>query len=225
MPIPFALDCAAMRKLIHLTLSPASRLARLMVGEKRLACDPVLSEDSQLHLPVFTDLDGTTVTGLWALVDHLEGTYSDHPLMPEETTARSLALRWLDWAFGPFQDQITRRIVFEKAAPRFTGAAQRSAPDMNVIRQGREALKVALKKVGDAADANGNLATRECTIADLAAVAHLSALDYFGEVPWSEFPQTAEWYIRIKSRPAFRTLLNDKVPGQPPTASYAELDF
>jgi len=214
-----------MRKLIHLTLSPASRLARLMVGEKRLACDPVLSEDSQLHLPVFTDLDGTTVTGLWALVDHLEGTYSDHPLMPEDTTARSLALRWLDWAFGPFQDQITRRIVFEKAAPRFTGAAQRSAPDMNVIRQGREALKVALKKVGDAADANGNLATRECTIADLAAVAHLSALDYFGEVPWSEFPQTAEWYIRIKSRPAFRTLLNDKVPGQPPTASYAELDF
>jgi len=214
-----------MRKLIHLTLSPASRLARLMVGEKRLTCDPVLSEDSQLHLPVFTDLDGTTVTGLWALVDHLEGNYQDHPLMPEDTAARSLALRWLDWSFGPLQDQVTRRIVFEKAAPRFTGAAQRAAPDMNVIRQGRDALKIALKKIGDAADANGNLAARECTIADLAVAAHLSALDYFGEVPWSEFPQTGEWYIRIKSRPAFRTLLGDKVPGQPPTASYAELDF
>lgn len=214
-----------MRKLIHLTLSPASRLARLMVGEKRLACDPVLSEDSQLHLPVFTDLDGTTVTGLWALVDHLEGTYSDHPLTPDDPAARSLALRWLDWAFGPFQDQVTRRIVFEKGGQRFTGAVNRSAPDMNTIRQGREVLKAALKKIGDAADAKGNLATRECTIADLAVAAHLSALDYFGEVPWSEFPQVAEWYIRIKSRPAFRTLLGDKVPGQPPTASYAELDF
>jgi glutathione S-transferase len=214
-----------MRKLIHLTLSPASRLARLMVGEKRLTCDPVLSEDSQLHLPVFTDLDGTTVTGLWALVDHLEGTYQDHPLIPEDPAARGTALRWLDWSFGPFQDQVTRRIVFEKAAPRFTGAAQRSAPDMNVIRQGREALRTALKRMGDASDANGNLAARECTIADLAVAAHLSALDYFGEVPWTEFPNTAEWYIRIKSRPAFRTLLGDKVPGQPPTASYAELDF
>jgi glutathione S-transferase len=214
-----------MRKLIHLTLSPASRLARLLVGEKRLACDPVLSEDSQLHLPVFTDLDGTSVTGLWAIVDHLEGSYADNPLMPEDPVARAEALRWLDWAMGPLHDQVTRRIVFEKGGQRFTGAAQRSAPDMNVIRQGREALRTALKLLGETAEAHGNLAARECTIADLAVAAHLSALDYFGEVPWTDFPHTAEWYGRIKSRPAFRTLLADRVPGQPPTASYAELDF
>ncbi|MDB5733748.1 MAG: hypothetical protein JWN16_385, partial [Alphaproteobacteria bacterium] len=29
-----------MRRLIHLMLSPSCRLARLMVGEKRVACDP-----------------------------------------------------------------------------------------------------------------------------------------------------------------------------------------
>src|SRR3569833_573224 len=144
-----------MRKLIHLTLSPASRLARLMVGEKRLSCDPVPSEDSQLHLPVFTDLDGTTATGLWALVDHLEGNYQDHPLMPEDQSARGAALRWIDWAFGPFQDQVTRRIVFEKAAPRFTGAAQRSAPDMTVIRLGRVSLLAALLWFGVASVAFG----------------------------------------------------------------------
>ncbi|MEJ1968491.1 MAG: glutathione S-transferase family protein [Rhizomicrobium sp.] len=214
-----------MRKLIHLTLSPASRLARLMIGEKRLTCDPVLAEDSQLHLPVFSDLDGSTVTGLWAIVDHLEGTYTDHPLMPEDPAERAVALRWLDWAMGPFHDQVTRRIVFEKGGQRFTGASKRSAPDMNVIRQGREALREALKMLGETAEQNGDLSGRGCTIADLAVAAHLSALDYFGEVPWTEFPQTAEWYLRIKSRPAFRTLLGDRVPGQPPTASYAELDF
>jgi glutathione S-transferase len=214
-----------MRKLIHLTLSPASRLARLLVGEKRLTCDPVLPEDSQQHLPVFADLEGPPVTGLWAIVDHLEGTYPDHPLVPEDPAARAVALRWLDWAFGPFQDQVTRRIVFEKGGQRFTGAAQRSAPDMNIIRQGREALRPALKTVGEAAETNGNLACRECTIADLAVAAHLSALDYFGEVPWADFAPAAEWYLRIKSRPSFRTLLGDRVPGQPPTTSYAELDF
>jgi glutathione S-transferase len=214
-----------MRKLIHLTLSPASRLARLLVGEKRLACDPSLAEDSQAHLPLFVDLDGTNVRGLWALVDHLEGNYADNPLLPEDPVSRAEALRWLDWAMGPLNDQVSRRIVFEKGGQRYTGAPQRSAPDMNVIRQGREALRPALKTIGDAADANSNLATRECTIADLAVAAHLSALDYFGEVPWTEFPQTAEWYIRIKSRPAFRSLLADRVPGQPPTPSYAELDF
>jgi glutathione S-transferase len=214
-----------MRKLIHLTLSPASRLARLLVGEKRLACDPSLAEDSQVHLPLFIDLDGTNVRGLWAIVDHLEGNYPDNPLTPDDPTTRADALRWLDWAMGPFHDQVTRRIVFEKGGQRFTGAPQRSAPDMNVIRQGREALRSALKLVGEAAEANGNLAARECTVADLSVAAHFSSLDYFGEVPWTDFPHAAEWYIRIKSRPAFRTLLADRVPGQPPTPSYAELDF
>jgi glutathione S-transferase len=214
-----------MRKLIHLTLSPASRLARLMVGEKRLACDPVASDDSHAHLPVFVEHDGTRCEGLWAIVDHLEGNYPEHPLTPEEPLQRAEVLRWLDWAMGPFHDQVTRRIVFEKGAQRFTGAAARSAPDMNIIRQGRDALRVQLKLIGEAAETNGNLATRECSLADLAVAAHLSALDYFGEIPWTEYPQTAEWYVRMKSRPSFRSLLLDRVPGQPPTPNYAELDF
>jgi glutathione S-transferase len=138
---------------------------------------------------------------------------------------RAEVLRWLDWAMGPLHDQVTRRIVFEKGAQRYTGTVSRSAPDMNTIRQGREALRVMLKTVGQAAEANGNLAMRECTLADLAVAAHLSALDYFGEIPWTEYSPVAEWYVRIKSRPSFRTLLSDRVPGQPPASSYAELDF
>ena len=61
--------------------------------------------------------------------------------------------------------------------------------------------------------------------ADFAVAAHLSALDYFGEVPWSEYPAAAEWYVRMKSRPSFRSILADRVPSQPPVAHYAELDF
>ena len=31
--------------------------------------------------------------------------------------------------------------------------------------------------------------------------------------------------VRMKSRPSFRSLLLDRVPGQPPVSHYAELDF
>ena len=213
-----------MRRLTHLLLSPPSRLARLMVGEKRLAYDPVTPEDSHMHLPVFVDLDGTRCEGLWAIVDHLEGAYPDHPLIPEDAAARGETLRLLDWAMGPLQDSVTRRIVFEKGAHRHTGAVVRRAPDMEIIRAGREALKATLKTLGDAADRHGYLACRECTIGDLAVAAHISALDYFGEVPWKDFPSAAEWYLRMKSRPGFRLLLSDRVPGQPPVSHYAELD-
>ncbi len=214
-----------MRRLTHHLLSPPSRFARLVIAEKRLACDLSAPDEQTVHLPVFVDLDGTRVQGLWAIVDHLEGTYPEHPLLPEEAGPRGEALRLLDWAMGPLHEGVIRRIVYEKASPRFTGAAIQRAPDMLVIRAGREALKPALAAIGAAGETHGCLATRECTLGDLAIAASLSALDYFGEVPWTEFPAAAEWYIRVKSRPAFRSLLADRIPGQPPMAHYAELDL
>ena len=214
-----------MRRLIHLMLSPACRLARLMVAEKRVACDPAQAEDARNPLPIFVDMDGTRVEGVWAIVDHLESHYPQNPLAPEDAEERRASLRWLDWAMGPFHEQVTQRIVYEKAGQRFTGAPGKRAPDMNIIRQGREELKPALGAIGKAVETNGNLSGRAPSLGDLAVAAHLSALDYFGEVPWSEFPAAAEWYVRMKSRPSFRTLLADRVPGQPPAPHYAELDF
>lgn len=213
-----------MRRLTHLLLSPPSRFARLLMGEKRLAYDSVHPEDPHAHLPVFVDMDGTRCEGLWAIVDHLEGAYPDQPMVPEDAAARSEALRLLDWAMGPLLESATRKIVFEKASQRYTGAAIHRAPDMQIVRSGREALKPVLKNVGDAADLHGYLACRDCTVGDLAVAAHLSALDYFGEVPWKEAPSAAEWYLRMKSRPSFRSLLADRVPGQPPVSYYAGLD-
>jgi glutathione S-transferase len=213
-----------MRRLIHLLLSPPSRFARLLIAEKRLTFDPVVPDDMSAQLPVFTDMDGSRAVGLWAIVDHLEGGYPEHPLTPEDSAARAESLRLLDWAMGTLHENVTRKIVYEKASQRFTGAAAKRAPDMEAIRAGREALKIGLGQIGTSADAHGYLAARECTLGDLAVAAHISALDYFGEIPWAEFPQAGEWYMRMKSRPSFRSLLGDRVPGQPPVSHYAELD-
>lgn len=213
-----------MRTLTHLVFAPASRLARLMVGEKHLSCDYVQAEDATAHMPVLVDADGTCCTGLWAIVDHLERNYEDHPLFPDDPDDAREALRWLDYLMGPFLERVTRRIVFERASPRYTGAS-RASPDMNVVRAGREDLDKALQGFGAIIEPRGNLAGKHCSIADLALAAHLSGLDYFGEVKWDDYPPMHEWYMRIKSRPAFRHLLTDNVPGQRPSNLYAELDF
>lgn len=214
-----------MRRLVHLVFQPASRLVRLMLGEKRLVADPHQSDDTHMHMPVFTDLDGTEVTGLWAIVDHLEGNYPEIPLVPDDAMGRGEALRWLDWTATVFEPQVTHKIVAEKANPRFTGAPTRSTPDMDVIRTGRERLRELIPVLGTVMDERGNLAGRTASIADLALAAHLSALDYFGEVPWDANTGLREWYMRMKSRPSFRSLLADRVPGQPPIKYYADLDF
>src|SRR5580692_9700322 len=168
-----------MRRLIHLMLSPSCRLARLLVAEKRVACDPVQAEDARNPMPIFIDLDGSRAEGVWAIVDHLETNYPENPLAPADDAERRVSLRWLDWAMGPFHEQVTQRIVYEKSGQRYTGAPGRRAPDMNVIRQGREEVKLALGAIGKAAEANGNLAGRAPWLGDLAVAAHLSALDYF----------------------------------------------
>ena len=214
-----------MRRLTHLVLSPTSRLVRLMLGEKRIACDLIAAEDALAHLPVFRELDGTVVVGLWAIIDHLENEHPERALLPASAAERAEALRLFDWAMNNFHEEATKRIVFEKASQTQTGSLDRRPPNMETVRLGRVTLKEALPALGTLAETRGFLAGRDVSLADLAIAAHLSALDYFGEVPWAEQLALTEWYARMKSRPSFRPLLSDRVPGQPPVSHYAELDF
>jgi glutathione S-transferase len=69
------------------------------------------------------------------------------------------------------------------------------------------------------------LAGDSLSYADLAAAAHLSVVDYLGDVPWNEDDAAKAWYARIKSRPSFRPLLADTLAGIPPSQTYADLDF
>lgn len=214
-----------MARLIQFLLSPPSRLVRLAAGEKRIACTVAPAGDNHAHLPVWEEQDGRRLTGIWAILDHLENTYPEPSLLPEDAEERGEALRLLDWAMTVFHEDVTRRIVFEKATPAQTGSTSRRPPNMEIIRAGRTALRTSLPQLGALAETRGCLAGRQLSLADLALGAHLSALDYYGEIPWTELPTLTEWYYRLKSRPSFRSLLADRVPGQPPVPHYAELDF
>ena len=39
------------------------------------------------------------------------------------------------------------------------------------------------------------------------------------------FAVLKDWYLRMKSRPSFRPILADHLPGEPPPRHYANLDF
>lgn len=214
-----------MHRLVHLLMSPPCRLVRLALAEKRVPFQPALSEEPVSHLPALTDLDGRSITGLWAIVDHLEGIHPEPLLVPEDDAERAESLRLLDWLNTHFHEEVTKRIVFQKASQAHTGSLVKLPPDMQAVRLGRQYLRNALTTLGQLADRHGFLASRDVSLADLAAAAHLSALDYYGEVPWAEYQSITDWYSRMKSRPSFRPLLADRVPGQPPVAHYAELDF
>ncbi len=86
-------------------------------------------------------------------------------------------------------------------------------------------MRYHLKYIGWLLQRREWLAGNRMSYADLAAAAHLSCADYLGDVPWTEDEAAHAWYARIKSRPSFRPILNDRVPGMAPAAHYADPDF
>ena len=96
---------------------------------------------------------------------------------------------------------------------------------METLRAAKSNIRYHLAYIGWLIRTRDWLAGDNLTYADLAAAAHLSAADYLGDVPWDEDETAKNWYARIKSRPSFRALLDEALPGLPPSPSYANLDF
>ncbi len=89
----------------------------------------------------------------------------------------------------------------------------------------RANIRYHLKYIGYLIATRNWMAGDQMTYADLAAAAHLSVVDYLGDVPWDEDETAKLWYARIKSRPSFRALLADRVAGMAPADHYENLDF
>jgi glutathione S-transferase len=126
--------------------------------------------------------------------------------------------KFFEEASGPL---VTERIYKRFMKPEYGGGA----PSTDVLRAAKANVRYHLAYIGWLARTRNFLAGDQLTYADLAAAAHLSALDYLGDVPWNEDDAAKAWYVRIKSRPSFRPLLSEWMAGVPASAHYVDLDF
>jgi glutathione S-transferase len=179
-------------------------------------------------LPVFVPDEGAPIAGSYAISEYLGDTAEARdPLgfqpFPGGLAERAEARRLVDWIHHKFHDEVTDYLVVEKVFRRF--GPQSASPDMEAMRAGHDNLRYHLTYVGHLTETRSWLAGDVMSFADLAAAAHLSALDYLGEVPWEEFEPAKNWYALVKSRPSFRPLLQDRVAGFTPSETYTNLDF
>ena len=122
--------------------------------------------------------------------------------------------------------EVTRHLVRERVfKPMMPPELGGGSPDSTAIRTARANIKQHMKYTNWLAGSRNWLAGPRLTYDDLAAAASLSVLDYLGEVDWRENNAARDWYARVKSRPSFRSLLNDRVRGISPATHYADLDF
>jgi glutathione S-transferase len=222
-----------MRTLYHFWLSPGARKVRLILKEKNLEFElkierswerrpEFLALNPAGETPVLVEADGTVLADSAAISEYLEEVYPDRPLIGLDAVQRAETRRLVGWFDGKFNVEVTQNLVEEKMIKRLLGQGQ---PNSATIRAGSANLRQHLDYIGWLVERRNYLAGDQFSLADIAAAAHLSAVDYLGDVPWESFESAKEWYARVKSRPSFRPLLADHIPGAAPPKHYADLDF
>jgi len=222
-----------MRTLYHLWLSPFCRKVRLVLNEKRLNVSlksesvwdrrkAFLALNPAGEVPVMVEADGTAISGSDAICEFLDEVHYEPPMLGQQVYQRAEVRRLIYWFDRKFNAEVSVNLVGEKMMKRFLGLGE---PDSNAVRAGHANIHNHLDYIAYLADRRKWLAGDAFSLADLTAAAHLSIVDYLGDVPWSEHETAKDWYVRVKSRPSFRPLLEDHIPGAPPSKHYADLDF
>ncbi len=221
-----------MIRLYHVPLSPFCRKVRLSLAEKKLEVELVeerywerstdfLHRNPAGKVPVLK-MDGRTMAESNAICEYIEEVHPEPPLLPKDPARRYEVRRLVAWFDDKFHHEVTSKLLYERVNKKITGEGY---PDSRNVKAGARAIRFHLDYMGWLLDQRRWLAGDVMTLADFAAAAHLSALDYISDVDWNRNASVKDWYAKIKSRPAFRSILADHVPGFPPPPHYADLDF
>ncbi len=222
-----------MNKLYHYWFSPFSRAIRVLLVEKDIEFELTLELPwARRHdflvlnpagtVPVMIAEDGPVLTGSYAIREYLEETDPAVPMMGKTPAERAEVRRLIDWFDVKFNEEVTSLLITEKVMKRFLKLGETEAGN---IRCAAANIKQHLSYIEYLAERRNWLGGDDISFADISAAAHLSCIDYLGDVPWADYEGAAAWYARIKSRPSFRPILKDLIAGLPPSPHYKNLDF
>jgi glutathione S-transferase len=230
-----------MLTLFHYPVCPHSRFVRLVLEEygltPRLVEERVWERRAEFltlnpagTTPVLVEEGGPPVPGAGVIAEYIDETRGsgapDRRLMPTELGARVEVRRLTSWFNDKLFEEATGPLVMERVFKRYMPAGSGGGPpDTETLRAAKINIKYHLAYIGWLIRTRDWLAGDKLSYADLSAAAHLSVADYLGDVPWDEDETAKSWYARIKSRPSFRSLLVETLPGVPPSKTYADLDF
>jgi glutathione S-transferase len=230
-----------MLTLFHHPFCPHSRYVRLALYElgleHRLIEERTWDRRNEFlilnpagHTPVLVDEGNPAVPGAPVIAEYLDEMYGadigDRRMLPTDLAGRIEVRRLASWFNDKFFTEVSGPLVMERVYKRYMRVEQGGgSPDTDAIRAARANIRYHVAYIGWLVRKRNWLTGDLLSYADLAAAAHLSAVDYFGDVPWEADESAKMWYARVKSRPSFRPLLAEALPGLPASKTYADLDF
>jgi glutathione S-transferase len=217
----------------HYSLCPFSRKLRIILKEKGISFElfqepywqrrkSFLKLNPACETPVIITDNKTVLYGNNSVTEYLEEEYTQRKLLPEDIMERFKVRRIAEWFDIKFYQEVTRYIMKEKI---IKTVSRQGYPNSQAIQAAKSNIVYHLEYITYLRKNNMYLAGEEATLADFAAAAQLSVLDYVGDVPWNAHKAAKEWYALIKSRPSFKSILNDRIPNFAPPSHYNDPDF
>lgn len=221
-----------MWRLHQFPLCPFSRAVRFGLAEKNVEHELVRANPwehretlSRLNPAIQTPVlenGRVTLCDSSAILEYLDETIEDMPLLGQTAIERVEARRLAAWFSQRFYAEVTTPLLRERM---FKRTIARQSPDGMQIRSANRAAELHLQYIDDLLDHNRWLAGEHFGIADIHAASQISVADYLAGIDWDGHAQASMWYSALKSRPTFRAILADRMEGIRPPAHYDKLDF
>ena len=223
-----------MWQLFQFPLCPFSRKVRLVLGEKGVPHElvrenPWERRDEFMDLnpagetPVLVETElGLTLIGSQPICEYFDETVDKSPMLHGNSAMRAEIRRLTQWFDEKLFREVVEPLMHERMRKRLVS---RESPDTAVLRQAMKVANGHLDYLDYLLDHRRWIAGPGLSLADFAAAAQLSVIDYLGALDWRGHKQTRDWYAVMKSRPAFRPLLGERMEVIVPPAHYDKVDF
>lgn len=223
-----------MHILYHHQLCPLSRQIRILLKEFNIEFNLIKEDYWQSRrefllinpsctTPVLTlGSNECTLIGNYSIIEYMHETYDNFYFMPSSPIKRAEVRKYLSWFNDKFYREVSKILLDEKMIRLLMRTGE---PRTAFIRAAKTNLTQHFRFLNQALENNSYIVSEKITCADIAAAAHISVVDYFGEINWDSWTLIKQWYSIIKSRPSFQPILHDIVPRFNPPKDYANLDF
>jgi glutathione S-transferase len=225
-----------MYRLYHHVICPFSRKVRILLAAKDIGFDLVqenfwerkkefIAMNPAGTLPVlFDNSNSAVICNSSVIVEYIEEKHQESDSFLGNTTAKRAEARRLQYWFDEkFYHEVSKHTLNERYFNRYLPEA--ASPDSEILRVARRNLNIHLSYIEYLLESRKYLAGDHISIADFAAAAQISVLDYFGDINWQHYLPVKDWYSLIKSYRIFSEILKDRLPNIMPSESYAKLDF
>ena len=219
--------------LYHHPICPLSRQVRIYLKELQLEFKSIKEDYWQKNpeyltlnrfgvVPAIVFEEKKVLSGIYSILEYFVDNLDNFFFMPEDIFQRAAVREYLSWFNEKFYREVTKIIIDEKIVRLFKRAGP---PRSDLIKLAKNNLRLHLSFLENTIRDSGYIVGGQISCAEVSAASHLSVLDFFGEIDWDKLEVLKNWYSILKSRPGFKSLLQDQIPGFKPPAHYSDLDF